>query len=201
MHSQLAVCQLITFLAVEMALTVISKMAFFFISSASGNSFDLGGLLSQGQDILNQVKGSDGGLNISGIGNLLLDKATGAAADANIGGFDLGGVLKRVKEGEGLSLDTILGSIKKDENGKSNVPAILGRFGYSVKDVVRTIGLGKNDHVATVAEQFITDPENLDKGGRVALCEGLEALLEEKPQVGGSLAMLGMDTTTVCANR
>ena len=186
-----------------MALTVISNLALalFFFSSASANNFDLGGLLSQGQDIFNQVKGSDGGLNISGIGNLLLDKATGAAADAKIGDFDLGGVLKRVKEGEGLSLDTILGSIKKDENGKSNVPAILGRFGYSVKDVVQMIGLGKNEHVATVAEQFITDPENLDQGGRVALCEGLDVLLEEKPQVGGSLAILGMDTITVCPNR
>merc|ERR1719234_84265 len=108
-----------------MAMTVISSLvlAFFFTSSASANNFDLGGLLSQGQDLLNQVKGADGGLNISGIGNLLLDKAAGAAADANIGGFDLGGVLKKVRQGEGLSLDTILGSIKKDENGKSNVAA------------------------------------------------------------------------------
>merc|ERR1719381_117116 len=90
-------------------MTLISNLAllsfFFFFSSAY--AIDLGGLLSQGKSIFNQVKGDDGGLNITGIGSLL-SQATGA---------DIGGVIKQVKEGEGLSLDTVLGSIKKDKNG------------------------------------------------------------------------------------
>ena len=169
-------------------MNVIRNLAFFFLSSAAANNFDLGGILSQGKSLLNQVKGADGGLNISGIGNLLSQAA----------GADLGGVIKQVQQGEGLSLDTVLGVIKKDTNGKANAANILGKFGFSVKDVVQMVGLGKNEHVATVAEQFITDPSNLDRSGRVALCEGLEVLLEEKPQVGNRLAMLGMETTSVC---
>ena len=176
-----------------MAMTFVSNLAllavFFFFSS--GSAIDLGGLLSQGKSIFNQVKGDDGGLNITGIESLL-SQATGA---------DIGGVIKQVKEGEGLSLDTILGFIKKDKNGTANVANILGKFGYSVKDVLQMLGL-RNDHVATVAEQFIADPGNLDKSGVVALCEGLEVLKEEKPQVGSRLAMLGMEPTTIgCPNR
>ena len=176
-----------------MAMTLISNLALlsFFFFFSSGSAIDLGGLLSQGKNILHQVKGEDGGLNITGIESLL-SQATGA---------DIGGVIKQVKEGEGLSLDTILGFIKKDKNGTANVANILGKFGYSVKDALQMLGL-RNDHVATVAEQFITDPGNLDKSGVVALCEGLEVLKEEKPQVGSRLAMLGMEPTTIgCPNR
>ena len=179
-----------------MAMTVIGRLAFFFFSSVAANSFDFGDFLSQGKSLLNQVKGTDGGLNISGIGNLVIDNVVDNVKEAT--GTDLGGIVKQVQLGEGLSLDTVLGVIKKDKNGKADAANILGKFGFSVKDVVQMVGLGKNEHVATVAEQFITDPGNLDTSGRVALCEGVEALLEEKPQVGNSLAMLGMDTTTVC---
>ena len=177
-------------------MNIIRNLAFFFFSSAAANNFDLGGILSQGKSLLNQVKGADGGLNISGIGNLVIDNVVDNVKEAT--GTDLGGVVKQVQQGEGLSLDTALGVIKKDTNGKANAANILGKFGFSVKDVVQMVGLGKNEHVATVAEQFITDPSNLDRSGRVALCEGLEVLLEEKPQVGNRLAMLGMETTSVC---
>ena len=172
----------------------LTFLFFPFFSTTSAINFDLGGILDQVKD---QVKEASGGLNVSSIGDLV-NQATGV--DVN----DLGGILNQVKQGQGqggLSLDTILSFLKKDENEKMNVADILGKFGYSVKDVLQMVGLGKNEHVATVAEQFITDPANLDKSGQVALCEGLEAILEEKPEVGSSLAMLGMDTTTVCVNR
>merc|ERR1712130_19314 len=172
----------------RIAMTLIVKLglAFFFASSVAADNFDLGGFLSQGKSLLNQVKGDDGGLNITGIGNLL-SQATGV---------ELGGIVKEVQRGEGLSLDTVLGVIKRDQNGNSNVANILGKFGYTVKDVVQKVGLGKNEHVATIAEQFITDPTNLDASKIVTLCEALETA-EEKPQIGDKLAMLGMTTATV----
>ena len=175
-----------------MAVTVIVKFGLFaFFSTVTADNFDLGGFLSQGKSLLNQVRGEDGGLNITGIGNLL-SQATGV---------ELGGIVKQVQRGEGLSLDTVLGLIKKDKNGNSNVANILGQFGYTVKDVVQKVGLGKNEHVATVAEQFLSDPTNLDASKIAALCESLEAA-EEKPQIGDKLAMLGMTTSAVgCPNR
>merc|ERR1712130_938138 len=157
----------------RIAMTLIVKLglAFFFASSVAADNFDLGGFLSQGKSLLNQVKGDDGGLNITGIGNLL-SQATGV---------ELGGIVKEVQRGEGLSLDTVLGVIKRDQNGNSNVANILGKFGYTVKDVV---------------QKFITDPTNLDASKIVALCEALETA-EEKPQIGDKLAMLGMTTATI----
>jgi len=120
--------------------------------------------------------------------------------------IDLGGLLNHGVQGQGqgqghgLNLDTIL---VKDENGKVNMAEtlkVLQKMGISLKDLLKAAGLGDNPQVLMIAEQFITNPNSLDKGKKVIVCEAMEVLMEDKPQVGNTLATLGMNTTTICAS-
>ena len=136
----------------------------------------------------------------------LLDQATGGNVD--LSNVDLGGLLNPRGQGQGqgqgqggLNLDTIL---VKDESGKVNMAETLKRleaFGFTLKDLLKAAGLGDNPQVLMIAEQFITDPNSLDEGKKVIVCEAMEVLMEDKPEVGNTLATLGMDTTTLCASR
>ena len=122
--------------------------------------------------LLNQASGGNGGLNNVDLGDLL-----------NQGG-NLG--------------------LVKDEDGKVNMAETLKelqKLGLTLKDLLKMAGLPDNPQVLAIAEQFITDPNSLDEGQKVIVCEAMEVLMEDKPEVGNTLATLGMDTTTLCAPR
>lgn len=108
---------------------------------------------------------------------------------------DLGGLLNGGLD----SLDTYL---VKDDSGKVNMAETLKELqkqGLTLKDLLKLAGLSDNPQVLAIAEQFITDPNSLDEGQKVIVCEAMEVLMEDKPEVGNTLATLGMDTTTLCA--
>ena len=101
----------------------------------------------------------------------------------------------------GIDLDTIL---VKDENGKVNMAEtlkVLQNMGFTLKDLLKMAGLGDNPQVLTIAEQFITDPNSLDEEKKVIVCEAMEVLMEDKPEVVNTMATLGMDTTTLCEKK
>merc|ERR1712180_460131 len=144
---------------------------------------------------LDKIKEVGSSFNISNVGDLINEAVVPGSLLEK--GQDL---FKQARQGN-VSLDTIVGMLPKDANGKAASVSSLNKLGLSVREVVNLAGLGKNEHVARVAEQFISDPQNLDENGKVALCEGLKASVEEKPEVAGGLQMLGMDTNVICANR
>lgn len=148
----------------------------------SSNNVDLGSLL-------NQATGGNGGLDNLGD---LLNQASGGNGGLN--NVDLGDLLN---QGGNLGL-------VKDEDGKVNMAETLKelqKLGLTLKDLLKAAGLGDNPQVLAIAEQFITDPNSLDEGQKVIVCEAMEVLMEDKPEVGNTLATLGMDTTTLCAPR
>ena len=148
----------------------------------SSNNVDLGSLL-------NQATGGNGGLDNLGD---LLNQASGGNGGLN--NVDLGDLLN---QGGNLGL-------VKDEDGKVNMAETLKelqKLGLTLKDLLKMAGLPDNPQVLAIAEQFITDPNSLDEGQKVIVCEAMEVLMEDKPKVGNTLATLGMDTTTLCAPR
>jgi len=148
-----------------------------------------------------QIKEVGSSFNISDVGDLINEAVVpGSLFEKGQDLFKKGqDLLKQARQGS-VSLDTIVGMLPKDANGKATAASSLNKLGLSVREVVNLAGLGKNEHVARVAEQFISDPQNLDEGGKMALCEGLKASVEEKPEMAGGLQMLGMDTNVICAN-
>ena len=101
----------------------------------------------------------------------------------------------------GPNLNTIL---VKDENGKVNMAEtlkVLQNMGFTLKDLLKMAGLGDNPQVLTIAEQFITDPNSLDEEKKVIVCEAMEVLMEDKPEVVNTMATLGMNTTTLCEKK
>ena len=162
---------------------LVAFLSFFaLLPIVSSNNVDLGGLL-------NQATGGNGGLDNLGD---LLNQASGGNGGLN--NVDLGDLLN---QGGNLGL-------VKDEDGKVNMAETLKelqKLGLTLKDLLKMAGLPDNPQVLAIAEQFITDPNSLDEGQKVIVCEAMEVLMEDKPKVGNTLATLGMDTTTLCAPR
>merc|ERR1712037_722614 len=100
---------------------------------------------------------------------------------------DLGSLLNQASGGNGGLNNVDLGDLLDQATGDT------------LKDLLKMAGLGENPQVLAIAEQFITDPNSLDEGQKVIVCEAMEVLMEDKPEVGNTLATLGMDTTTLCA--
>ena len=162
---------------------LVAFLSFFaLLPIVSSNNVDLGSLL-------NQATGGNGGLDNLGD---LLNQASGGNGGLN--NVDLGDLLN---QGGNLGL-------VKDEDGKVNMAETLKelqKLGLTLKDLLKMAGLPDNPQVLAIAEQFITDPNSLDEGQKVIVCEAMEVLMEDKPKVGNTLATLGMDTTTLCAPR
>ena len=162
---------------------LVAFLSFFaLLPIVSSNNVDLGSLL-------NQATGGNGGLDNLGD---LLNQASGGNGGLN--NVDLGDLLN---QGGNLGL-------VKDEDGKVNMAETLKelqKLGLTLKDLLKMAGLPDNPQVLAIAEQFITDPNSLDEGQKVIVCEAMEVLMEDKPEVGTTLATLGMDTTTLCAPR
>ena len=162
---------------------LVAFLSFFaLLPIVSSNNVNLGSLL-------NQATGGNGGLDNLGD---LLNQASGGNGGLN--NVDLGDLLN---QGGNLGL-------VKDEDGKVNMAETLKelqKLGLTLKDLLKMAGLPDNPQVLAIAEQFITDPNSLDEGQKVIVCEAMEVLMEDKPEVGNTLATLGMDTTTLCAPR
>jgi len=177
-------------------MTVLNNLAVFLslvslLPIVSSNNVDLGSLLNQGT-------GGNGGLDYVNLEDLLNQ---GTGGNGGLDNVDLGGLLNQGTEGDGglENLDTFL---VKDENGKVNMAETLKKLqklGLTLKHLLKLVGLGDNPQVLAIAERFITDPNSLDEGEKVIVCEGLEVLMEDKPMMGKNLATLGVDTTTLCA--
>merc|ERR1711973_960258 len=169
------------------------------------NSIDIGGLL-------NQAGGANGGLDVGSIlnnanlNNLDLNNVDiGSIVDqVNSGDVDISGILDQVNQGQDqgdLNLETLLGMIPKDDNGKVNMAEglkELEKIGVTLGKLLEMAGFGNNPQVVEIMKQFIDDPNSLDEGSKAMVCEAVEVLQEENPKAESILAGLGMDTTTLC---
>ena len=160
--SQSAVTQLITSQTMAAKKNLVYTCAFFILFSGVSAS-DFSGLLDK-------IKEVGSSFNISNVGDLINEAVVpGSLLEKGQDFFKKGqDLLKQARQGN-VSLDTILGMLPKDANGKATAASSLNKLGLSVREVVNLAGLGKNPHVARVAEQFISDPQNLDENGKVVL--------------------------------
>ena len=135
----------------------------FFILFSGVSASDFSGFFDQ-------IKEVSRGFNLSNVGDLINEAVVpGSLLEKGQDLFKKGqDLLEQARQGN-LSLDTIVGMLPKDANGKATAASSLNKLGLSVREVVSLAGLGKNEHVARVAEQFISDPQNLDENGKVVL--------------------------------
>ena len=118
------------------------------------NTIDIGGLL-------NQAGGANGGLDVGSI----LNNANVDLNNVDIGGIldqvngggdvDISGILDQVNQGQGqgqgdLNLETLLGMIPKDDNGKvkaEGLKELEKQYGISLGKILGMAGLGNNPQV------------------------------------------------------
>ena len=126
------------------------------------NSIDIGGLL-------NQAGGANGGLDVGSIlnnanlNNLDLNNVDiGSIVDqVNAGGgdVDISGILDKVIQGQDqgdLNLETLLGMIPKDDNGKVNMAEglkELEKIGVTLGKLLEMAGFGNNPQVVSNLKQ------------------------------------------------
>ena len=133
------------------------------------NTVDIGGLL-------NQAGGANGGLDVGSIlnnanvdlNNLDLNNVNiGSIVDqVNSGDVDISGILDQVNQGQGqgqgqgvLNLETLLGMIPKDDNGKVNMAEglkELEKIGVTLGKLLEMAGFGNNPQVVNNLKQEIT---------------------------------------------
>ena len=126
------------------------------------NTIDIGGLL-------NQAGGANGGLDVGSIlnnanlNNLDLNNVDiGSIVDqVNAGGgdVDISGILDKVIQGQDqgdLNLETLLGMIPKDDNGKVNMAEglkELEKIGVTLGKLLEMAGFGNNPQVVSNLKQ------------------------------------------------
>ena len=128
------------------------------------NTLDIGGLL-------NQAGGANGGLDVGEIlnnanvdlNNLDLNNVDiGSIVDqVNSGDVDISGILDQVNQGQGqgqgvLNLETLLGMIPKDDNGKVNMAEglkELEKIGVTLGKLLEMAGFGNNPQVVNNLKQ------------------------------------------------
>ena len=124
------------------------------------NSIDIGGLL-------NQAGGANGGLDVGSIlnnanlNNLDLNNVDiGSIVDqVNSGDVDISGILDQVNQGQDqgdLNLETLLGMIPKDDNGKVNMAEglkELEKIGVTLGKLLEMAGFGNNPQVVNNLKQ------------------------------------------------
>ena len=126
------------------------------------NTIDIGGLL-------NQAGGANGGLDVGSIlnnanvdlNNLDLNNVDiGSIVDqVNSGDVDISGILDKVIQGQDqgdLNLETLLGMIPKDDNGKVNMAEglkELEKIGVTLGKLLEMAGFGNNPQVVNNLKQ------------------------------------------------
>ena len=133
------------------------------------NTIDIGGLL-------NQAGGANGGLDVGSILNNanvdlnnfdLNNVDIGSIVDQVDGGgdVDIGGIIDKVIQGQGqgqdqgnLNLETLLGLIPKDDNGKvkaEGLKELEKQYGITLGKILGMAGLGNNPQVVSNLKQEI----------------------------------------------
>ena len=133
------------------------------------NTIDIGGLL-------NQAGGANGGLDVGSILNNanvdlnnfdLNNVDIGSIVDQVDGGgdVDIGGIIDKVIQGQGqgqdqgnLNLETLLGLIPKDDNGKvkaEGLKELEKQYGITLGKILGMAGLGNNPQVVSNLKQKI----------------------------------------------
>merc|ERR1711962_1065524 len=155
------------------------------------NTIDIGGLL-------NQAEGANGGLDVGSI----LNNANVDLNNLDLNNVDIGSIVDQINGGGDVDLETLLGMIPKDDNGKVKAEGLkeLEKYGITLGKILEMAGLGNNPQVVDIVEQFIVDPNSLDEGSKAMVCEAVEVFQEENPKVESTFASLGMDTSTLCDN-
>ena len=147
---------------------IITFSLFVNFPTLMANTLDLGGLL-------NQAGGANGGLDVGSIlnnanlNNLDLNNVDiGSIVDqVNSGDVDISGILDQVNQGQGqeqgqgegqgvLNLETLLGMIPKDDNGKVNMAEglkELEKIGVTLGKLLEMAGFGNNPQVVSNLKQ------------------------------------------------
>ena len=145
-------------------MAMITLFLFVNFPTLMANTIDIGGLL-------NQAGGANGGLDVGSIlnnanidlNNLDLNNVDiGSIVDqVNSGDVDISGILDQVNQGQGqeqgqgqgqgvLNLETLLGMIPKDDNGKVNMAEglkELEKIGVTLGKLLEMAGFGNNPQV------------------------------------------------------
>ena len=139
-----------------MAKTIILSL-FVNFPTLMANTIDIGGLL-------NQAGGANGGLDV---GSILNNIDIGSIVDQVDGGgdVDIGGIIDKVIQGQGqgqdqgnLNLETLLGLIPKDDNGKvkaEGLKELEKQYGITLGKILGMAGLGNNPQVVSNLKQEI----------------------------------------------
>ena len=145
---------------------IITFSLFVNFPTLMANTVDIGGLL-------NQAGGANGGLDVGSIlnnanvdlNNLDLNNVDiGSIVDqVNSGDVDISGILDQVNQGQGqgqgqgvLNLETLLGMIPKDDNGKVNMAEglkELEKIGVTLGKLLEMAGFGNNPQVVNNLKQ------------------------------------------------
>ena len=149
-----------------MAKTIILSL-FVNFPTLMANTIDIGGLL-------HQAGGANGGLDVGSIlnnanvdlNNLDLNNVDiGSIVDQVNGGgdVDIGGIIDKVIQGQGqgqdqgnLNLETLLGLIPKDDNGKvkaEGLKELEKQYGITLGKILGMAGLGNNPQVVSNLKQ------------------------------------------------
>ena len=108
------------------------------------NTIDIGGLL-------NQAGGANGGLDVGSILN---------NANVDLNNLDLnnvGSIVDLINGGGDVDLETLLGMIPKDDNGKVKAEGLkeLEKYGITLGKILEMAGFGNNPQVVSNLKQEI----------------------------------------------
>ena len=110
------------------------------------NTIDIGGLL-------NQAGGANGGLDVGSI----LNNANVDLNNLDLNNVDIGSIVDQINGGGDVDLETLLGMIPKDDNGKVKAEGLkeLEKYGITLGKILEMAGFGNNPQVVSNLKQEI----------------------------------------------
>merc|ERR1712004_620269 len=103
------------------------------------NTIDIGGLL-------NQAGGANGGLDVGSI----LNNANVDLNNLDLNNVDIGSIVDQINGGGDVDLETLLGMIPKDDNGKvkaEGLKELEKQYGITLGKILGMAGFGNNPQV------------------------------------------------------
>ena len=128
---------------------IITFSLFVNFPTLMANTIDIGGLL-------NQAGGANGGLDVGSI----LNNANVDLNNLDLNNVDIGSIVDQINGGGDVDLETLLGMIPKDDNGKvkaEGLKELEKQYGITLGKILGMAGLGNNPQVVSNLKQKIIE--------------------------------------------